>query len=287
MPTHLRWEIYPVPHEINHHYGGSYYEEVNWWEKPRKTTTLGMLKELLTEMLFEKRAYLYNRRMWYFSFPFHSGIYLILLWFLMLIVGGLYVLAGGVLTLSSPIYSFIYYITLIAGGLGIILATIGSLSLLLLRISDNKLRKYSTGVDYLNEVIILLVLISGIIVWLGYDIDFSTARLFTASLLSFGALNPPTIYPATTIHIILLGILFMYIPFTKMTHFIGKYFTYHTILWDDAPVIGNEELAGRLRKYLEYKVKWSAPHIDKGKTWKELASKPNNNVKKVWGVEDE
>jgi len=287
MPIHLRWEVYPVPHEINHHYGGSYYEEVYWWEKPRKTTTLGMLKELLTEMLFEKRAYLYNRRMWYFSFPFHSGIYLILVWFLMLIIGGIYILAGGVSSPSNPIYQFIYYVTLIAGGLGIISTIIGSISLLILRISDDNLKKYSTGVDYLNEVIILLALLSGIIVWLGYDIDFSTARLFMASLLSFGALNPPTIYPVTVIHIILLGILFMYIPFTKMTHFIGKYFTYHAVLWDDEPVIRSKGLAERLGSYLNYRVNWSAPHIDKGVTWKELVSKPNDNVKKVWGVDNE
>ena len=34
-PTHVRWEIYPVQHETTARaaYGGSYLEELNWWEK--------------------------------------------------------------------------------------------------------------------------------------------------------------------------------------------------------------------------------------------------------------
>lgn len=40
IPHHLRWEIYPVAHEPGDKakYGGSYFEEPNWWEKPRKTS---------------------------------------------------------------------------------------------------------------------------------------------------------------------------------------------------------------------------------------------------------
>ena len=32
MPVHLRWELYPVPHERGRaHYGGSRLEENEWW----------------------------------------------------------------------------------------------------------------------------------------------------------------------------------------------------------------------------------------------------------------
>ena len=30
MPMHLRWELYPVPHEGK---DGSYFEELEWWKK--------------------------------------------------------------------------------------------------------------------------------------------------------------------------------------------------------------------------------------------------------------
>ena len=35
LPVHVRWEIYPVQHETTAKvaYGGSYMEELNWWEK--------------------------------------------------------------------------------------------------------------------------------------------------------------------------------------------------------------------------------------------------------------
>ena len=36
-PIHLRWELYPVSHEAEKKkYGGSYFEEVEWWKKPNK-----------------------------------------------------------------------------------------------------------------------------------------------------------------------------------------------------------------------------------------------------------
>ena len=39
---HVRWELYPVPHEAQKaHYGGSYLEESEWWKKPREVSLLG------------------------------------------------------------------------------------------------------------------------------------------------------------------------------------------------------------------------------------------------------
>ncbi|MCK7515284.1 MAG: hypothetical protein MZV70_72345 [Desulfobacterales bacterium] len=41
LPLHVRWEIYPVQHETTAKvaYGGSYMEELNWWEKKHRTLT--------------------------------------------------------------------------------------------------------------------------------------------------------------------------------------------------------------------------------------------------------
>ena len=38
LPVHVRWEIYPVQHETTARaaYGGSYLEEINWWEKKQE-----------------------------------------------------------------------------------------------------------------------------------------------------------------------------------------------------------------------------------------------------------
>ena len=53
-PLHLRWELYPVPHEepkrVEH--GGSYFETLDWWTKPTHFNLLGELRFMAVEMLF-------------------------------------------------------------------------------------------------------------------------------------------------------------------------------------------------------------------------------------------
>ena len=52
-PLHIRWELYPVPHEgpARASYGGSYMEETNWWTKPRHVDHLEDIKAMLMEIL--------------------------------------------------------------------------------------------------------------------------------------------------------------------------------------------------------------------------------------------
>ncbi|MGE5361291.1 MAG: hypothetical protein ACM3NQ_19920, partial [Bacteroidales bacterium] len=65
-----------------------------------------------------------------------------------------------------------------------------------------------------------------------------------------------------------------YIPLTHMAHFIGKYFTYHAVRWDDAPMDARGRLARRIAASLATCPTWSAPHIgaDGTKTWAAVAS---------------
>ena len=55
-------------------------------------------------------------------------------------------------------------------------------------------------------------------------------------------------------------------PYTQMAHMVLKYFTYHSVRWDDRPVSEAPENADRMAAYLAYPVGWSAPHIQGGKT---------------------
>jgi nitrate reductase gamma subunit len=162
MPIHLRWELYPVPHEAGkHNYGGSYLEEVDWWKKPRHTTLAGELKDMFAEMLFIKRVYVYKRPLWWLTYPFHAGIYLILVWFALLVVHGILNVYVSIPALDSIVKVLIQ----ITGTIGIIAATLGCLGLLFRRLSDADMRKYSAGVEYFNLLFILVVLLTGIAVW--------------------------------------------------------------------------------------------------------------------------
>jgi nitrate reductase gamma subunit len=77
-PIHVRWELYPVAHESKRNkYGGSYYEEAEWWKKKVKKNHIAELWAMFEEIIFLKGVFLHNKKLWIFSFPFHLGLYLV------------------------------------------------------------------------------------------------------------------------------------------------------------------------------------------------------------------
>ena len=61
LPMHLRWELAPVPHEKGRaHYGGSYFEEFEWWTKPREKSKINELVYMFKEINFFEK--LWNRK---------------------------------------------------------------------------------------------------------------------------------------------------------------------------------------------------------------------------------
>jgi hypothetical protein len=73
------------------------------------------------------------------------------------------------------------------------------------------------------------------------------------------------------IHFIALELFLIYMPFTKIIHYIGKYFTFEQTLWDDAFKASNSPADKKVQRQLGYTVTWSAPHIVANKTWLEQA----------------
>ncbi|MEM0079150.1 MAG: respiratory nitrate reductase subunit gamma [Nitrososphaerota archaeon] len=266
-PLHLRWELYPVPHEPGRtDYGGSYMEEVGWtFRRPRKSL-VEELKEMLKEMLFLKRVYSYNRPLWYITFLFHGGIYLILVWFALLLINGfLSTYIGEAIVKTFMLEN----ILLIIGYIGIFSTTIGTIGLLTKRIFDVSLREYSSKVDYFNLLFILTVLVTGIVA-LSVDPRFILANQYMRSIVSFGLYLPESLSPPTLVHLILLQLLWIYIPYSKMSHFLGKWFSYHKVLWDDERNIRGSRIELRVKEIVKgYKIPWSAPHIKKDKKWLE------------------
>ncbi len=69
-----------------------------------------------------------------------------------------------------------------------------------------------------------------------------------------------------------------------MSHFIAKYFTYHSVRWDDTPSRPRRRAGQkRIAEYLTYRPTWSAPHMgaDGAKTWADIATaNPAQGAKK-------
>ena len=226
QPVHLRWEIYPVPHG-----------------RPAE------LKIMLPEILFLKGLWEFNRRMWYVSYPFHLGLYLV----------GLAV----ALALAVPPAAGV------AGAAGLVLVLVGSLGILVRRLSSRELRIYTTSCDLLHLAWFAAtsaLLLAGSL-WRPEGTAGPLAILRGAATFD-AALRPP---PLLAFGALSGTLLLAYIPMTHMSHFIAKYFTYHAVRWDERAAAG---LRRRMAEYLTYRPDWSAPHVgaDGQRTWAEIAA---------------
>lgn len=272
-PAHLRWELYPVPHEAPQRagHGGSYFEETDWWKKPGSKNLTGEMKMMVPEMLFLQGLWEFNRKLWWRSFPFHFGLYLCLLSLFLLALRAVLSVAvpgagGGALATA---WTFAYQA---AGVLGAVLVIAGAGGLLLRRLLDSDLRVYTTPADIFNLAFFACAFAALLGTYALRPAKTVTALDFARGLLTFetGLAVPPAMAGAAILGFLLAA----YIPFTHMSHFIAKYFTYHSIRWDDVPVARRKGLEKKVAEYLTYRPSWAARHVgaDGRKTWVDIAT---------------
>jgi nitrate reductase gamma subunit len=272
-PIHLRWELYPVPHEepTRAKHGGSYFETADWWTQPTHYYFWGELKFLFIEVLFLKGLWEFNRKLWFRSFPFHFGLYLLIMTIALLALGGLLSIFAPVLMTGSfgTCFQLLYPVVGISG---LLLSMLGALGLLLRRLMDPQLRIYTTHGDIFNLLFFIVafgVFSAGCL--LRTD-SMPTMLAFSSSLLAFDtSLEIPSLL---AVGLVLIGVLVAYIPMTHMSHFIAKFFTYHSVRWDDAVNRRGGSIEAQLAQCLNYKPTWAAAHIraDGEKTWAEVVS---------------
>lgn len=273
QPMHLRWDLYPVAHEPKRNkYGGSYYEESDWWEKEIKKDHLAEFLAMAEEIFLLKGVYNHNKKLWYLSYPFHLGLYLMTGTFFL-------IAASAILNLNFVIYienihtvadKIFYYLTNICGYAGLALTFIGCVGLLIKRASDKKYKFYNTASDYINLSFILVLVVSIFVTLVASNPSFVDSKEYVESLLTFNlAFSPDTFF---VVHIVLISVFLLYFPFTRMMHLFAKYFTYHSVRWEDEPNIRGGKMEKRIKEALNYGVDWSAPHLKTGKTWAEAAT---------------
>ncbi|MEW6359406.1 MAG: respiratory nitrate reductase subunit gamma [Planctomycetota bacterium] len=274
MPIHIRWELYPVPHEGKRaEYGGSYYENGEWWTHDRHFSLVGTLKYMLPEMIFLKSLWDENRKLWYRSAPFHWGIYSLGALAGLLVLGALCQMVGvAVGGGASFIGSIIFYLTILAGVASIVLGIAGAAAMLHMRLTDEDLASFTAPRDIFNLAFILVAFLSMGLAFLAADRSFSLLRNHVHSLMTFKMASPGS--GLVALEMVVLSLLLAYIPLTHMSHFFIKWFTYHEIRWDDAPNMRRSRMEDRIKEVLKYPVSWSAPHIkgDGKKDWGSVAT---------------
>lgn len=276
MPIHLRWELYPVAHEGGGRasYGGSYLEESQWWTKPRKVSLLGELKVMVPEILFLVALREHNRRLWTRSFPFHFGVYLVGIATAWMMFAG--VVAALIPDLAPTLGAITGTAVPAAGGIGLVLGLVGALGLFLRR-RGRELRDYTAPADLFNLVFFVLAFGVALATFVLVDRDFAIVSGFVANLVTFQLAELPVggaalVLPVASV--VLLALLAAYIPLTHMSHFIGKYFAYHAIRWQDEPNLPGSREEKTIEEMLNQPISWAAPHIqgEGKKTWLDAAT---------------
>ena len=272
-PLHLRWELYPVPHEAPERvaHGGSYFEQSNWWTRPAHFNLRGELTAMVAEMLFLKALREFNLRLWWRSFPFHFGLYL-------LIATAVLVLAAAVATAFTPavmagaLGAMTHLLYRLTGIAGLVLTLVGAAGLLHRRLTDNDLKTYTTPGDLfkLGLFIVALGLLAA-----GYAFRPAGAPNVLSVVVGFLTWNTAIQVPGLlTAGLLLCALLAAYIPFTHMSHFVGKYFTYHAVRWDDRVNRRGGSIERTLAEYLTFRPTWAAPHVtaDGVRTWADVVT---------------
>ncbi len=276
LPIHLRWELYPVPHEKGRaHYGGSILEEVDWWTKPRKVNRVGELSVMIPEIIFLKGVWEHNRPLWFGSFTLHFGLYLLIGELGLFVVAGILSIAG----VTGGLFGLILSLTRILAWAGCIIGAIGAIIMTIKRLTDLKLRSYTTASHVFNLIILGAIYITGFL-WVATDADYSAnVAAFFAAWMSVGAM--PSLPGIGVWHIGVVLFFLIYFPFTHMTHAFVKYFTYHDVRWEDEPNLPGGKLQPKIEQLVNQPVTWAAPHInaDGRKNWVEIISE-TGEVKK-------
>ncbi len=274
MPIHMRWELYPVAHETRPN-GGSYLEEVDWWKKPRHSSTAKELKEMAEEIFFLVALRKSNPKMWARSFPFHFGLYLVIAATVAMIgFGILFAISHSLM--AGGFGDFVMWVVKLTAYAGLILSLIGAAGLLERRLNDPGLKMFTSPADIFNLVFFLVAFGLVLVNLLVNDRDLGKSTFFVYTLVTFKTSFAALIAADKlfVISVVLMAALVAYIPLTHMSHFIGKYFAYHAIRWNDSPNVPGSPHEAEIAEVLQYPVSWAADHIegDGKKTWADIAT---------------
>jgi nitrate reductase gamma subunit len=269
MPAHLRWELYPVPHEsrAKARYGGSYFEETDWWTRSMEIHPSGELRVMLEEIFLLKGIWKHNRKLWGWSWLFHTGLYL-------LVGAGIlatacasaqHLGATGTRNVLRPLVAILSWFAMSAG-------TIGTMGILILRITSPTLRSFTSRWALINLLVIFLVFATGLLSLFVNPAAIDQMILFAGDLLTFQ--TAPRLHGLIAAHVSMVALFMAYLPFTQMTHMYMKYFTYHAVRWDDAPYRPDTRMHVSIMRSLRRRISWAAPHIqgDGQKTWSEIVA---------------
>jgi nitrate reductase gamma subunit len=242
-------------------------EEFEWWTKPREKSLFNELKYMFLEIVFLKGVWEHNRRLWWFSFPLHMGLYV------SITAAGLVILAAILGAAGVPVsgWTAARAVVVTLAGVGYGLGAIGSAGLLASRLADPRLKATTAPVSLINLALLLTLFATGVWALVSTEYFTRSVGLVRALLTADFSVRAPV---SLALHLTVVGLFLAYLPFSQMMHFVAKYFTYHQVRWDDQPLTAGSRLEREVTALVKQPVTWSAPHLkaDGKKNWVDIAT---------------
>jgi len=177
-------------------------------------------KSVLGEALFFPSLFRGDKTLWFFAWVFHVTLALVFLGHVRVFTG----LADSVMMSMGMSEESIKTLSATAGGgAGILLLATGAL-LLIRRFATKRVREISGAPDFFALFLLIAIIVTGDIMRFGGEhFDLEQTRVWAVSLLTFSPKVPDN--QTFLLHAMLAQFLIIYIPFSKILHFGGIFFT--------------------------------------------------------------
>ncbi|MDQ5988031.1 MAG: sulfate reduction electron transfer complex DsrMKJOP subunit DsrM [Syntrophus sp. SKADARSKE-3] len=180
---------------------------VKWTLYPVPVNVTEQLTYMLKEILTFGTVYQFNRRLWIGTYSLHMAMAGFVIFSLAYVAG----------MLPSTAAKFFLLLMLVA-----------ACYIIWLRLVDRNLRALSSGEEFFNLAFIAVVAAAAF--FTQFLEGYFPPRYYIMSLITF-APDTAFISRAQLVVIFLGGLFFIYLPWSKMIHYVAKYFTYHRINW--------------------------------------------------------
>lgn len=191
---------------------------------PAPTTQAGAMVDIATEAIFFRSLYKADKPLWAGAWIMHMALFAIL--------GG-HVMGIGLLGLQF------YYIgltseatsemlsNLLGTSMGIIVL-LGLLYLLYRRLSINEVKQVSAPSDYIHLIMLIAIITAGNLMRFvpEWGIHYEPVRDYVANLLTLSPVTPDMEVmhkPLFALHLLLVQMLMIYFPFSKLLHVFGMF----------------------------------------------------------------
>lgn len=176
-------------------------------------------REVLAETLLFPSLFRGDRVLWFLAWFFHATLALVFLGHIRVFTGAIdrILEVVGMTPKGLDLMS-----GLVGGAAGILLLAIGLL-LLLRRVALPRVREITGIPDVLATLLVVAIIITGDILRFSAPFDLEQTRVWAASLLAFSPVVPTN--DMFLLHLALSQVLILFIPFSKILHFGGIFFT--------------------------------------------------------------